>query len=116
MKPTILADVTFLSKADGGRNSVVHDSPQYRPHVVVGDQYQRKPITAEDGRTVIEKYLGIGFTGNGEIFVHSRKYEVALELIYFPEVDYRKLLAGAEFTIREGEMVVGYGVVRRGPA
>jgi hypothetical protein len=114
MKPTIIADVTFLSKADGGRNSAAHNSTQYRPHLVVGDQNQRKPIYAEDGHTGIEEYLGIGFTGDGEIFAPGQKYKVTLGLIYFPEVNYGKLVAGAEFTIREGGKIVGYGMVRRG--
>ena len=35
--PTLVVRVRFLTPEEGGRKVNVHDSPSYRPHLVVGD-------------------------------------------------------------------------------
>ncbi len=38
--------------------------------------------------------------------------DVRLALMYFPEYPYEEVQPGATFTVREGSLVVGYGVIR----
>src|SRR5687768_10688366 len=110
--PTVKASVTFLTREEGGRSTPAIGSETYRPHVVVGDPAQRVAITSNDGRTIVEEYLGVRFTGaDNYILIPGRPHDVSLELCYFPSVDYTALKAGAEFTIREGGQIVGYGHV-----
>jgi translation elongation factor EF-Tu-like GTPase len=78
----------------------------------VGDVSQRTPVVAKDGRTLLENYLGVCFTGNGEAFVPGESSDVVLQLSYHPEVDYDQLFSGSTFTIREGGQIVGFGVVK----
>jgi hypothetical protein len=109
--PTIAARVTFLSPREGGRQFPAANHQEYRPHVVVGDPTQRKALTAKDGRTLIEEYLGVCFTGDGRKFLPGRTYDVTLKLIYHPQVNYDALTSNATFTIREGGTIVGFGKV-----
>jgi translation elongation factor EF-Tu-like GTPase len=67
-----------------------------------------------DGCTTLENYLGICFTGNGDPLMPGKSHEVALLLVYHPEVNYEPLATGATFTIREGDRIVGFGVVTEG--
>jgi translation elongation factor EF-Tu-like GTPase len=112
-KPRIEAKVTFLAGSEGGRSQPARNSDQYRPHIVVGDATQRIAKTADDGRTLIENYLGVRFTGGGDTMEPGQSYEVQLELLY-PDVDYRSLVSGATFTIREGGRIVGFGEIKKG--
>ena len=56
--PRVRVCVTFLSAAEGGRQSPVLDQPLYRPHIVIGDPGQRRATADEDGFGN-EEYLGI---------------------------------------------------------
>lgn len=110
--PTIKASVTFLTREEGGRSKPPIGSKTYRPHLVVGDPHQRVALTASDGRSIEEEYLGVQFTGSvDDLLVAGRSHAVVLELVYYPSVDYAALTTGAEFTIREGGTIVGYGRV-----
>jgi len=110
--PIVKACVTFLTREEGGRATPAIGSETYRPHVVVGDPNRRVAITANNDRTIVEEYLGVRFTGtDNDILTPGRPHDVALELCYFPSVDYTALKTGAEFTIREGGKVVGFGRV-----
>jgi hypothetical protein len=111
----IAAKVTFLTTEQGGREHAAWNSRKYRPHVVVGDPTQRQAETAEDGRTLTEQYLGVCFTGNGEVMTQGIEHEVSLLLAYYPAVEYEALVRGATFTVREGGKVVGYGEVVESP-
>ncbi len=115
VKPRIAVSVTFLTMREGGRKAPPHNSPKYRPHIVIGDPTQRKAQYAEDGRTLIERYLGVQFTGQGEAIPVGCAYEASLDLPYYPDVSYRELERGATFTIREGARVVGFGEVKNDP-
>jgi hypothetical protein len=105
--PTIDCVVTFLAPDEGGRVSAAFDTPTYRPHLVVGDTGRRKAVPGED-------YLGVAFTGDGRPFSVSVDHSVTLSLVYWPEVDYSTLVAGATFTLREGARCVASGRVVRG--
>ena len=109
--PTITASVTFIPAGEGGRVVPPRNSNLYRPHLVIGDVSQRTPVLAKDGRTLLENYLGVCFTGNGEAFLPGESSEVTLQLSYHPEVSYDQLSEGATFTIREGGKIVGFGIV-----
>jgi hypothetical protein len=37
--------------------------------------------------------------------------KVSMDLMYHPQVDYRELIPGATFTVREGPKIVGHGRV-----
>lgn len=114
--PFIRASVTFLAKDEGGRATPARDTPLYRPHLVVGDPTQRRAKVASDG-SGDESYLGVRFIGGTDReLVAGRPHDVELELCYFPSVDYTALAPDAQFTIREGGTVVGFGRVVAGPA
>jgi len=80
--------------------------------LVVGNAEQREPFTSDDGRTLLETYLGVSFTGNGEAFISGDSCEVTLQLDYHPEVNYDHVVPGASFTLREGGKIVGFGSVK----
>jgi translation elongation factor EF-Tu-like GTPase len=114
--PSITAEVTFLTKAEGGRNNPPSNGSVYRPHLVVGNPNQREALYEPNTRIGIEEYLGVSFTGQGEQLAFNTSHKVSLRLMYFPEVDYAKLVTGATFTVREGGAIVGYGHVISGVA
>lgn len=107
----IVASVTFLPPEAGGRARSPHDSPLYRPHLVVRDSDER--ATAEAGRAT-ENYLGVRFTGDGRQLSAGVAHTVTLDLPYYARVDYSDLRSGATFVIREGGKTVGFGRVLRG--
>lgn len=109
----IHAHVTFLTAAEGGRQSPLVASDRYRPHIVVGDPDQRRAAVDADG-VGTEDYLGVQFVGSGLPMAPGTAYEVPLVLLYYPRVDYSALTIGATFTLREGGRVVGYGEVLTG--
>jgi hypothetical protein len=99
--PRVIAELTFLTAADGGRR---HPPPQppwdrrerwYMPHAVVEGQ---------------SEYLGVRFVGGPAVAAGDPgRFELAL--MYHPQVDYRALQPGAAITIREGARVVAQGRV-----
>ena len=107
--------MTFLAPSEGGSTRSANNSGRYRPHIVIGDPTQRIAKTAKDGRTLIEDYLGVRFTGNGDSLEPGRSYNVELDLLY-SYVDYRNVASGASFTIREGACVVGFGEIKKSPS
>lgn len=111
----ISARITFLSEEHGGRTHPAWNSRKYRPHVVVGDPSQRQVLTAEDGRTLTETYLGVCFEGDGSEMPQEEELEVSLILAYYPADEYEELTPGATFTLREGGSIVGYGEVLQSP-
>src|SRR5262245_27204039 len=110
---SIEAEITLLSTAEGGRTSALvldHPTARYRPHIVVGDAHQRKAIIGPDGFGA-EEYLGVQFRRTTFQLLPGDNATVWLDLMYYPSLDYRHLLPGATFTIREGAQVVGFGKV-----
>jgi hypothetical protein len=112
--PSITAEVTFLTSAEGGRNNPPSNDSFYRPHLVVGNPKQREALYAPNTRMGVEEYLGVAFAGQGERLTLNIPHKVTLWLMYFPQVDYAKLVTGATFTVREGGRVVGFGHVVSG--
>ncbi len=113
--PEISCQVTFLSTDEGGRTQPVNLSGgTYRPHLVVGNPDQRHAIY-RDGNIGTEHYLGVQFKTTDIICEPGEPYVVDLQLMYYPRVDYSSLIVDAEFTIREGGRVVGFGRVMKSP-
>jgi hypothetical protein len=98
----VSADITFLAPAEGGRTQLPDIFVgAYRPHLVV------EPGDGE--------YLGVQFISGPASYCGGVPARFTLELMY-PQVDYSPLVAGAAFTVREGNKVVARGtVVRRHP-
>ena len=118
--PIIECEVTFLSREDGGRSlpfgKGILSSRKYMPHLVVGNPQQRMPIVNEKNY-IQEDYLGVVFVAGPDRFEFDSPIMVKLALLYYPSVNYDKLISGATFTIREGSRIIGYGkVVRRNPS
>lgn len=92
---SIIANITMKSEADGGRPCGFWTN--YRPHLV--------PNGTED-------YLGVSVIGvpESEAVLPGTVRRVSFELMY-PGVDYGGLCVGASFEIREGQRMVGEGVV-----
>jgi hypothetical protein len=93
--PVVQAQVTLLPELSRGRRLLT--TGQYRPHIVIGPQSQRAAIC--EGSVLTEKYLGVMFVGGPDIDP-GESAEVSLALMYFPEVSYDEVMAGATFTIR----------------
>ncbi|HUI87505.1 MAG TPA: hypothetical protein VLX61_02145 [Anaerolineales bacterium] len=116
--PVIEAEMTFLSKEQGGRS---HPFPPnalktktYFPHIVIGDINQREAIVEIiDGRKHIkEKYLGVVFCDGPENVPFGQPIKVKMALMYFPKLSYTEVVPGETFTLREGGLIVGYGQVK----
>ena len=117
--PTIFrAEIEYLPREEGGRKFMPDPSAgSYMPHVVVGPRTQRRPTLAADGVTLTEDYLGVCLLSLSSPLVPGEPTEARFLCMYEPGVDYTPLDEGAEFTIREGALVVGHGVVlSRDPA
>jgi hypothetical protein len=110
-KPTLLVELVFLSREEGGRATVpVFGTPaEYRPHLVAQDRTVRHARMV--GNTVDERYLEVSFIDGPAQFGFGEPVRCILRLNYFPEVDYAELPPGASFTVREGARVVAHGVV-----
>lgn len=105
MTPAIEAEVTLLKTAEGGRTAPLRlepGSPFYMPHLVIGDPKQKSPSG---------KLLGVAFRRAPLILAPGDTAKVRMDLMYHPQVDYRDLLPGATFTVREGPKIVGHGRV-----
>lgn len=105
--PVVQTRVTLLPELSRGRRLLT--TGQYRPHIVIGPQSQRAPICK--GNICTEKYLGVMFVGGPDAINPGESSEVSLALMYFPEESYDEVIPGATFTIREGPLIVGFGVV-----
>lgn len=103
----------FRSTEDGGRSQPAWDTNKYRPHIVIGDRDQKEAVLATDGRTLIEDYLPVVFTGEGQVMEFGKEWLVELRL-WNPGADYSGLVTGATFTIREADRIVGSGEVVKG--
>lgn len=112
--PHVEAEITFLSPAEGGRETppvLIFSTGIYRPHIVMGDPNQRKAITS--GREIKETYLGIVFVSGPDQVYFGKQLVAEFVLMYYPQPEHESVVPGATFTIREGPNIVGYGQVRR---
>jgi len=106
--PVVQATVTLLRELTHLRRGL--SSGAYRPHIVMGPQAQR--VAIRDGNRFTENYLGVMFVGGPDTLEPGDTADVRLALMYFPEYPYEEVQPGATFTVREGSLVVGYGVIR----
>lgn len=113
-KPRVRVRLKLLTKQEGGRDTPVYDNSGYRPHIVIGNPDQRKPIIGEHGE-VTENYLGVCFLGNGRVLELGHQYEVEVALIYYPEVSYDAIVKDVTFTVREGWRIIAFGEVLSNP-
>lgn len=92
--------VEFLSSKAGGRSLPINlDDHGYRPHLRVLNE---------------DEYLGVEFIeGPDEPILPGQSTHASVRFIYWPDVNYEKLVIGAEFEILEGPTVVGKGKVIR---
>lgn len=89
MKKTMMVEVVFFQNV-----RKTPPSKGYRPHFVI------------DGN---ENYFGIVFTDLDAIALGTKTIaEVALGMF---DIDYSPFTIGAKFTVREGAIIVGQGVV-----
>lgn len=109
--PLIEASVTLLPALAGPR--ILADR-QYRPHIVIGPTTQRVAVVAQ-GNRLTESYLGVTFWSGADKIEPGQTVVVKLALMYHSDSGehYAAVLPGAEFTLREGGKVVGYGKVLR---
>jgi hypothetical protein len=98
--PRIVAELMFLTTADGGRRT----SPPKPPWGADGCWYM--PHAVVDGQS---EYLGVRFVGGPAIAVGELgQFELAL---MYQQVDYSALQPGVAITIREGGQIVARGRV-----
>jgi hypothetical protein len=98
-EPCILAEVLFLSEAEGGRRSPPQppwgEGRWYMPHAVV------------EG---MAEYLGVRFVDGPQVAA-GEPGRFVLALMYHPRVDYSDLRPGVSFALSEGGRVVARGQV-----
>jgi hypothetical protein len=107
MVPVAEARVTLLPDLSHGRRLL--NTGQYRPHIVIGPRSQR--VAIRDGNRMTENYLGVMFVDGPERMEPGDTAAVKLALMWFPDETYADVQPGATFTIREGPLIVGYGVI-----
>jgi hypothetical protein len=116
--PIIEAEMTFLSKEQGGRSMPFPPNTlktkSYRPHIVLGDVKQREPImeVIDGQKQITEKYLGVVFCDGPEEVRFDQPIMVKMVLMYSPALSYSEVVPGETFTLREGGLIVGYGQVK----
>jgi hypothetical protein len=112
----IECSVVFLPASEGGRTSPFPSGAlsgdTYRPHLVIGDPAQRRPVVA-DGNRLIGEYISVAFHHGPAVPQIGVEMTTVLTLMYFPHPMYDKLAPGVTFTVREGAQIVGYGWVNR---
>ena len=112
--PYLQVELTFLSPSEGGRQTAppqIGRAPgRYRPHIVIGDPNQRKPIVV--GNQCQETYLGVIFVSGPNDVRVGEPIEAEAELMYYPLPEHDAVVPGATFTLREGSRVVGFGRVK----
>lgn len=108
----IEAEITFISKEKGGRETMpLLSGCVYRPHIVIGDINQRKAILF--GNEIQETYLGVAFLSSPKGVELNKLFPAELVLMYYPHPSYDSIIPDAAFTIREGAAIVGFGKVLR---
>ena len=108
----IEAEVTFLSKSEGGRETTPFLSDcHYRPHIVIGNPNQRKAVII--GNEIQETYLGVAFLSSPKEVEFNKSFLAELVLMVYPHPAYEAVIPSATFTIREGATIVGYGKIKR---
>jgi len=108
MVPVVEAKVTLLPELSRGRQGL--SSGKYRPHIVIGPESQR--VAIREGDRFTENYLGVIFVGGPDTMEPGDAANVKLALMYFPEYPYEEVQPGVTFTVREGPLIVGYGVIQ----
>jgi hypothetical protein len=116
------AEVVILSSEEGGRSApllAVAYQGHYRPHIVLQSREIRQArVEVRDGqRQVVDEYLGVAFWSGPDPIPISKPFAVTMLLMYAPHPAYDRVVPDAEFTIREGAKIVGYGrVLKRATA
>jgi hypothetical protein len=79
--------------------------------MVIGDANQRRPVVETRGgqKQLTENYLGVALWSGPEALLLGTKYVVEMVLLYYPDVSYDEVEAGATFTMREGARIVAFG-------
>lgn len=106
--PVVEAKFTLLPELSQGRRGL--SSGKYRPHIVIGPESLR--VAIREGNRLTENYLGVMFVGGPDSMEPGDAANVKLALMYFPEYPYEEVQPGVTFTVREGPLVVGYGVIQ----
>ena len=110
----IKVELTLLPKEEGGREYPLfldNEEAFYRPHIVIGDLNQRRPILKQNSKYIDEEYLGVQFRPCKKV-IHPGDTEILiLDLMYYPQLNYEQVRHGATFTLREGRFIRGFGKV-----
>jgi hypothetical protein len=111
--PTVTAELRLLATAEGGRAgplSLAHPTAYYRPHLVIDDPGQRVAVT--NGNMLTEEYVAVQLERAETVLrPGGSSQQVRMTLLFFPGPQYVSVQPGAQFTLREGAKVVGYGTI-----
>jgi len=83
------------------------------PHIVVGDPSQRDAFVDRSQHIpqLTEEYLGVSFWDGDMPIEPDTDLRIEMDLLYYPNVDYRRVQVGESFTIRFGPRIVGFGKI-----
>lgn len=118
LRDFISIELVLLTPEEGGRMQPLTAEAyggHYRPHMVIESRNNRTArIVVKDGvKTIDDVYLGILFwTGPSQISIGS-PFEVSVALMYAEHVAYNAAIPNAEFTLREGDKIVGHGIIKK---
>ena len=106
--PVVEAKFTLIPELSHGRRGL--STGKYRPHIVIGPDSQR--VAIREGNRLTENYLGVMFVGGPDSMEPGDAANVKLALMYFPDYPYEEVQPGVTFTVREGPLIVGHGVIQ----
>lgn len=113
-KAFIEVELTLLKEEEGGRKHPLFLEDKkafYRPHIVIGNAAQRHPILKPGTKQIDEEYLGVQFRPCQQTLFPGDTANLILDLMYYPKVDYSRVKSTADFTVREGGKIIGFGRV-----
>jgi hypothetical protein len=109
------AEVTFLPENEGAPPCPLPDgisrTGKFRPHIVIGDPGQRKPIVK--GTQITETYIGVVFTDGPNHIEIGKPQIFKMALPFWNESEFLPVVAQATFTLRAGPHIIGFGRIKR---
>ncbi|WDI43194.1 hypothetical protein [Bremerella sp. P1] len=109
--PVVTAEIRFLTEREGGRRTSIDPSSGkiYRPHFVVQNRTTRK--AKMDGNGCTEQYFAMTFIDGPKNYTNGESGLFRFYCPYWTHPEHPDMVAGTQFTVREGGTIVAGGTV-----